>query len=52
VEVLDLTDPAAPAETSAEAIVVSGMPDRIWLDGGFGYALDGDSGQLTIFNAE
>jgi hypothetical protein len=52
VEVLDLTDPAMPAETSAEAIAVSGMPDRIWLDGGFGYALDGNSGQLTIFNAE
>ncbi|MFT5684903.1 MAG: hypothetical protein ACI8RZ_005848 [Myxococcota bacterium] len=52
VEVLDLTDPAAPESTGSEPIAVNGTPSRIWLDGGFGYALDGDSGQLTIFNAE
>jgi hypothetical protein len=52
VVVLDLTDPASPAETGAEPIAVVGTPSRIWLDSGFGYALDGDHGQLTIFNAE
>ena len=52
VVVLDLTDPAAPAETSAEPIAVGGSPERIWLDSGFGYAIDREDGILTIFNAD
>jgi len=52
VVVLDITDPANPVETGAEPITVRGSPRRIWIDGGFGYALDSVDGILTIFNAE
>ena len=52
VTVLDLSDPAAPAHTGAEPIAVGGSPQHIWVDGGFGYTIDGEDGVMTIFNLD
>ena len=52
VVVLDLSDPTTPAATAAEPIVISGSPQRIWVDSGFGYTVDLIDGIMSIVNVD
>ena len=45
-------DPTTPAAIAAEPIVISGSPQRIWVDSGFGYTVDLIDGIMSIVNVD